>query len=410
MQSIVLNFSYGTGPYLHTTELALAFNDELERRGASRMRIVVPWVYGERQRCVMREEFEAHVRRHPGEILLDPVLGAELKRVYYGDGTYASALERWLSISPEVQERIARHLHAGRISVETLEGGSIHVDMEDIAVELNRSPRVRFGVSPSYMVTFGYIEQILEAAVTHECIAIPEALARRGASLARSVEAAQRMRAIAYPGTFSGGAEYCPQYSGELLTPPHSSQYERLQSLGRVPRSAARVVCTIAYEGPVAGNGVYVTVTGIPGLDRLYREVRELGIALYSNVPEEVPGSTHALPDRIFDADILFQFARAGWGSIWLSMLVGTPIVVPEFDADDDPEIFFNNQMIEQLGIGVVYRGQSIREILLACASAAERCRVLKQEIVRRWGTTDGNVVSARYFVDDFLSLCTCTS
>ncbi len=82
-RALVTNFAYGTGPYLRTTELALAFNDELEARGHERLRIIVPWVYGEKQRSVMLEEFGTHLRQRRDEIVLDPGLGAELKRIFF---------------------------------------------------------------------------------------------------------------------------------------------------------------------------------------------------------------------------------------------------------------------------------------------------------------------------------------
>ena len=80
----VLNFAYGTGPYLRTTDLAIAFNAELERRGQPRLGIIVPWVYGDKQKKVMLEEFAGHEQKYPGEILLDAGLGAILKSIFYG--------------------------------------------------------------------------------------------------------------------------------------------------------------------------------------------------------------------------------------------------------------------------------------------------------------------------------------
>src|SRR6187399_1396230 len=100
---LVTNFAYGTGPYLRTTELALAFNDELEARGAARMPIIVPWVYGERQRTVMFEEFGAQAERHPDEILLDAALGGLLRGVFYsGARRYADSLANWLATGDNV--------------------------------------------------------------------------------------------------------------------------------------------------------------------------------------------------------------------------------------------------------------------------------------------------------------------
>ena len=80
---IVTNFAYGTGPYIHTVALAVAFNDRLEKSGQERLGIVVPWVYGDKQKQVMLEEFSDHEKKYSGEILLDAGLGQILEKVFY---------------------------------------------------------------------------------------------------------------------------------------------------------------------------------------------------------------------------------------------------------------------------------------------------------------------------------------
>ena len=57
MRYILANFAYGTGPYLRTTELAMAVSTQLQARGLGRLGVIVPWVYAERQRAIMAEEF-----------------------------------------------------------------------------------------------------------------------------------------------------------------------------------------------------------------------------------------------------------------------------------------------------------------------------------------------------------------
>ena len=141
MKLIVTNFAYGTGPYLRTTELAIAFNEELEKRGHERLGVVIPWVYGEKQRRIMLDEFSGHFAALPEELLLDTELGAALKEVFYGDNSYEDALSRWIADHDSISERIRKHL-SGSIEVETLGGDKRTVDGRDIVLELNRSPRV----------------------------------------------------------------------------------------------------------------------------------------------------------------------------------------------------------------------------------------------------------------------------
>lgn len=382
---IVTNFAYGTGPYLRTTELVIAFNNELAHRGHDRMPAIIPWVYGDKQRRVMLEEFAAYDKAYPGHLLLDRKLGELLGSVFYADSTYEEALRKWVATADKVSGAIGEHL-SGPIEVETLGGEKMVVDGRDIVLELNRSPRIRYGVAPSYSTTFGYIADILEAALQAPAGAISadKELLHKGAALADSIEGSQDLNLMAYPATFSWKPEYRDRY-GAMLVPPITD----------VVRS---------HQEPME-EGLYVTITGIPGLERLYQEARELGLKLYSNDTEAVEGATKALPHVIPNPAIKLQFARSGWGSVWLSMFCGTPIVVPQFDPADDPEIYYNNQAVEGLGIGIVYRGQPLKEILSRSDAVRAAQKKVREELIARAGTLNGNEVCARLMVDKFLNI-----
>ncbi len=387
-QFLVTNFAYGIGPFLRTTELAIVFNDTLERSGRSRFVCIIPWVYGEKQRGIMLEEFGEHEKKHPGELLLDEKLGGILKSVFYGDNTYAAALAAWVKIAEKVSLEAKRHL-SGIIDAQTLSGEHVSIEGKNIVVEINRSPRVRFDVAPSYFTTFGYIEDILRGALEagRGRVNVDPVLLERGIEIAHSIEAQQRMHMVAFPGTFSGSESYIAKYPSEILVPPIRD---------------ARMVQNNEEIEP----GIFVTVTGIPGLERLYREAEDFGLRLYSNDLDSVPGSVRRFsPNHGLNKNIVLHFARSGWGSVWLSMLCGTPILVPDFDPSDDPEIYFNNKMVEELGIGTVYRGQPLSEILAAGRRVRENYAKMCEKIKKRWGTLDGNQVCADLFAKDFLAL-----
>ena len=380
----VLNFAYGTGPYLRTTDLAIAFNAELERRGQPRLGIIVPWVYGDKQKKVMLEEFAGHEQKYPGEILLDAGLGAILKSIFYGDSSYEDSLTKWTSNAPAVSAQAKEHLSVV-LNLETFSGGKEQVNGKDIVIELNRSPRLRYDVAPSYFTSFGYIGEILEAAVkeSKDKIAVQTELLMAGVKTANWVEQEHRLHCISYPATFSFRDDYKSRYSDEILVPP----------IGPVP---------LPNNEPIE-KGIFVTITGIPGLERLYAEAQALGIKLYSNDTKAVPGSIRALPHIIPNKNIVFQFARSGWSSVWLSMLVGTPLVMPDFDPKDDPEIYFNNLAVEKLGIGLIYHGESLMELFQKAKKVREKQAQVQAGILAKWGTLDGTAYCAKLFVDDFL-------
>lgn len=367
---IVTNFAYGTGPYLRTTSLALAFNDELENRDRERMKIIVPLVYGNRQKMSMQEEFGEYYRDYPGELIFDEKLGEILGGVFYGNNTYEDALRKWVLFAKDVSHRASQHLKG------TYGDG--------IAVELARSPRIRYDIATAYFTSFAYIAEILERARGEKKIDVDQKLLENGVKAADWVESAYKIHATAYPATFSWEEKYKPRYATEVLTPPISTPpYQYVDKLDR---------------------GIFVTITGIPGLERLYSEARALGLKLYSNDTKAVATSTWALPHIIPNQNTLFQFARSGWGSVWLSMMSGTPLVVPDFDPKDDPEIYFNNLAVEKLGIGIVYRGQPLEEILNKKEMIRVSCSKLRDSILKRWGTLDGNRYCAKLFAEDYLS------
>ncbi len=385
MNYIVTNIAYGTGPYLRITELCIAFNNELERRGHARMPFIIPLVYGEKQRAIMLEEFADYDKAHPGHILLDKKLGELLGSVFYAKSTYEDALAKWVATAPEVSKQIRKHL-SGTLEVETLGGEKFTVNGKDIILEINRSPRMLYGVAPSYSTTFGYIADILEGAFREGRAVIdadPELL-QKGVALADSIEGAQTLNMMAYPATFSWRDDYKDRY-GATLVPPITDLPE-------------------PHEGPME-EGLFVTITGIPGLERLYREARELGLKLYSNDTKAVEGSTKAIPHVIPNSAIKLQFARAGWGSLWLSMFCGTPVVVPQFDPKDDPEIYFNNLAVEGMGTGIIYRGEPLADVLAKAPAVRAASKAMRENILARWGTHNGNEVCAKFFADHFLGM-----
>ena len=383
MKYIVTNFAYGTGPYLRTTELALAVNVELESRGRDRLGIIVPWVYGEKQKRIMLEEFNSANQKYPSEILLCSRLGEILKTIFYGDNTYEQALEIWADKFDEVNSTAANYLK-GDIEVEDLDENKKVVSGSDIVVELSRSGRVKYGLPLSYGVSFGHTSEILKNTLTISTneIAVERELVKRIIPLAEDVENQYKFLAVAHPGTFSYLANRGP-YPKEISIPP-------------------TIYPPVPNNDDIA-EGIYVTITGIPGLERLYGEAQKLGLRLYSNDTEAVPGSEKLLPHVIPNANIRLQFARSGWGSVWLSMLSGTPFVTPDFDPKDDPEIYFNNLCVEKLGLGIIYRGQPLADILNEAELLKPKIRAVNKNLLDRFSTYNGNEFCAKLIVDDFI-------
>ncbi|MBI2056300.1 MAG: hypothetical protein HYT37_02880 [Candidatus Sungbacteria bacterium] len=400
MQYIITNFVYGTGPYLRTTELAIAINNEFDGRGKEKMGIIVPWVYGEKQKRIMLEEFESYEEKNPGLILLDPMLGATLQKVFYGEKSYEEALrifvEQFDMLSKEEHEHLSRNF-----DVFDLQGNKHTVRSADIAFEINRAPRICYNIAPAYSVTFGYVSEILQSVldVPQETVALDRALVKQAIAIAEKIEASHVFHALAHPGTFSFKKDRMPRFSDEILIPPTIANI--LPNIGKITEGVYPVKNSVQTETSEISNGIYVTITGIPGLERLYEETRKLGLKLYSNDTKAIPGSEYLSPHYISNQNIKLQFARSGWGSVWLSQLSGTPFVAPNFDPKDDPEIYFNNKCIEKLGLGVIYRGQSLAEIIREAEKLKARIQNFNHKLLEQFGTLNGNEYAAKKIVEN---------
>ena len=384
MKYIVANFVYGTGPYLRTTELALAINNEMEKRGQSRFGIIVPWVYGEKQKRIMLEEFSELNKKFPGEIWLCAELGKILNTIFYGNNAYEQALKLWIDNFEKLSNE-AKALLSGKIELENLNGEKKIIDGSDIEIELSRAGRIKYGIKTSYGVTFGNASEILKNTldVSEKEIAVDRDLVKEAIKIAEEVESQYKFTCVAHPGTFSFLENRKP-VGREISIPP--TIYPPKQN-----------------SDPIQ-EGIFITITGIPGLERLYNEAKALGLKLYSNDPSTVPGSERLLPNVIPNPKIKLQFARSGWGSVWFSQLSGTPFVCPEFDPLDDPEIYFNNKCIEKLGLGIIYRGQPLSDILAEAEKLRPGIRKINQDLLDKFGTYNGNEYSAKIIVDDLLS------
>lgn len=366
--AILLNIAYGNGPYLRMTECALRMNDLWEQRGEQRRRVIVPLLYGNRQRRIMEEELEHQWKQHLQELLLDEELGALLSPLLYARETYAETLRRWLAEVDRTEERVRAYLRRTYGSA--------------IVCELLRAPRLRSGITaPSYLVSFALTTEILERARGIPDIAIDDALLQNTAERMRRIEEGHFLYLLSVPGTWTGNVDRKPFFPRECLIPP-----------------------TIQPQTPwreKLDEGIYVTVTGIPGLEKLYRDARRLGLRIYASDSDTVPGSTRLPPTALGNPAIRLHIARAGWSSIWLSLLTETPFVATPWDASDDPEIYFNNRCVERLGIGTVGDGQPLDILLKKCDEQRQNMAELRASLLRRFGTIDGITVAAQRIVDD---------
>jgi len=351
---VVTNFAYGTGPYIRITELGFAINDNLDKMGYETLHIILPHIYGNKQQRILVEEFGE--RANSAELILDENLGNLFRQTFYENESYAEYLKRWIDNHNLWERKINQYL-------KMTYGG-------DIVCEISRSPRISLSTSPSYFTSFGLITQVLAESSNTPHISITDQLLCTAKKEFARIEKHYKRKYISEPGTFRN----------ENIE-SNISTIERVPPLSHPPEN---------IPAPEHGEGIYVTVSGIPGLDRLYSDMSAKEYHIYANDTNIISEATEALPWIIGDDAIKWHIARSGWGSVWLSIFTETPLLVPEWQPGDDPEIYFNNKRLEELGIARVYTGQSLEALEQFRSECIKNMKKLKGRIRRAHDTLDG--------------------
>ncbi len=389
-QYILLNFLHGNSPYLRTTELAIAVNDELAKLGKPRMGIVVPLVYGDSQEKIMRENFATHIARYPDELLFEETLGGKLYPIFYdGKTTYEDSLKFFLANQRTIERDIQNYIEGG-LTVRTVAGVELHIAKKDIAMEISRCPQVHYGLSRSYFTGFDYISEVLARALEDKNLGFNKNLLTDSIPLYEELERKQTLHFIAEPSIFSYLGNRPRKYPTEIFTPPNTNQLKWLADASDV--------------GDLK-KGIYVTITGVPGLTRLYTEALDLGLTIYTHRPELIAGSIKAPPSVLVSDQVLLHFARSGWGSVWLSQLTKTPFVAKPYTPQDDLEIYFNNICLERLGLAKVYRGENLKELLDYGVEFKDNVMLLMNRLMEKYGRVGGVEYIAFKITKDYLKL-----
>ena len=109
MEYISTTFAHGNGPYSRAIDLALAVGKKLGR-GYNTSQIIVPLVYGDRQKRIMKEDFGHIIDQDPDLFLLDPFYGDVLNQILFPAKDYQTYLENLLKNYSALEEKLRNHL------------------------------------------------------------------------------------------------------------------------------------------------------------------------------------------------------------------------------------------------------------------------------------------------------------
>nr|QBM01212.1 hypothetical protein [uncultured archaeon] len=380
MQYIATTFAHGNGPYSRIIDLGLAINREFSERRLPKMRVLVPLVYGERQRRIILEQFEQVAEEEPDRLLLDETYGKLLGEIFFKTGSYEENLRAFAEHYSGLEERVRNHL-SSTFTAKTLDGRDVRVNGEHIDFEISHNPRVATGYQKSFYTTIALFSEILERTFGESSLKFDRDVLAETIKIAERIERDKAVHFIPEPFAFSydGTRE---KREREIFTPPfiHS------------PKPDTREI----------PKGMYVTITGIDGLRTLFDEVSKFGIQLYCPDFINLQNADNRFsPEIISNPDILYHFARTGWSSVWLSHITETPLITPPYKEGDDPEIYFNERSVRKLGIATLFDSEEDpKKILEEANLQVKEMKGINRRLVDGYGTLDGIDYTARIIAD----------
>ncbi len=370
MECMITTFAHGNGPYSRIIDLGLAINERLDER----LPIIVPLVYGDRQKKIISESF--------GEndlILFDEFYGDILNELFFKKGHYQRSLEFLLENQPRLEEKLRDYL-SGTLRTHTFDGREVLVNGDDVAFEISHNPRVATGYEKSFHTTIGFFSEILTKTI-FEGLGFCTELLKGVRGIVGKIEDDKTLHFMPEPFVFSYDG-LRKRWKDEIFTPPFI----------HIPKESDEGV----------SEGMYVMLTGIDGLKSLFEGVHKFGMKLYCPpfVNLEDADNNHT-PEFIVNPNIRYQFARTGWSSVWLSHMTETPLITPAYSEGDDPEIYFNEKTVKALKIATIFDGlQKPEEILVRADSLRPNLELVNKRLIDNYGTLDGVDYTARIIVD----------
>ena len=365
--------------------MARRIRKQLELRLGEPVGIVVPWVYGDDQLRILREEASEEPNLWH-RVFLSPELGDVVRPLLFSGEGFNDELSTFLRIYKKQKKRLEDLLKFSLRTID-LNGEDLRFESGSIQLEVTRNPVVSTGVEFSYYSSVSYCSAIFEELLQHEEVAgINYELVAKAVLDIREIEADFRLHFQPFPRCLSFKKNSQPLFETEQETPP-------LISLPKVPKENLE-------------RGVYVSVSGIPGVSSFYKEALRLPQTIFTNDRSRglVKGQVYS-PQYIAHPSVDQVFARAAWNTIWLANLTGTPLVCPDHMQGDHPEILFNLKSISKMNLAYIWdhKKLSLKDFITQIPSGKQKPPAVYEEIMKRFGTLDGLDYCVNIIVEDFL-------
>lgn len=322
--------------------------------------VVVPHFYGNVQRNIAkRERFE--------NFYLDPNLAEILRPVIFNNNFeeyFKSNLEKHDNVEKELKDYL-RSFEAVSLDdrIKTFELPDIEINVGSM---LSYKPESGYYVYPavqSDLLKFlPEMYEDLNSPLPFELSDINEL-----AAIARKTEESYRIVFIPEINSFSYTAT--SKLRNEVSTPPLKRRVENNMD---IPRS------------------IYVNISGHETrAEDIIEAAKKVKMNVYSPQEQTNTHGNKGPPSLIFNRNVKAVIARVGWGTLWMCQIAEKPIITPEYEIGDHPEVYHNNETVKELGLGAVYK-EFDSTLLRNALRKPHTIKKVNDKILKKFGTLEG--------------------
>lgn len=392
---LVLNPGHGNEPYILTTAIGREVSKKFALAGMEQPILVVPLLYGDRQRQILLEE-------NPNDsslLYFDEQFGKILKDIMFGTGDFNQHLTQVNTHYDEVEKMLDNRFHVGAqdFTVRSVATQEIaELSPKNIIGVIEAANRVPIKVPHRYFAFPEVLSRVLHESMQHPELGFSESDMRKLAARMIKVEASYSQVFVPWVSTFSY------KDASNLDSQPQS-----IEGRSRIytPAMKADIPKT---EGGV-DSGVYIMFSGtgsaVDANRSLIDAAHESGIKVFTPPWVTIEGTEKMPPSFMADKNILAIMGRSGWGTGWQAMQLEKPWLVAPYHSGDDPEIYFNNKTIEALKLGRIVDSEGITgsELRRLTQEISPGLQGLNDAIRQRFRTTNGIDYIADHIFQDLV-------
>lgn len=375
----------GNEPVIMGARIGAGVHDEIGSAGG---RVIMP-VVG-RQAAVLRDEFgnRPEIARR---ILLDPTAGEILSPLLASQGDFAKHLGVIGTQQEEISANLSGHYGAGRThTLHTLDGQPVDMPTDHIREVIVTGGRANLD-RPDTRRHFAFpvlLSELIRQA-QEDGLPFDGSDLKATRAIMKAAESTYTTTFIPLVNTLSYRA--LPENSVLSSNPGKARKHARelfSQLIANQPTDGKVVFAPPLKEAlpPIDHDELLQDIPSIyamlSGTGRGSEHVIETalgtiakngGLGILTNPWSELEGATKISPRVLTDPRVIAILSRAGWGTGWIAQNTATPWFVLPAEPGDDPEILYNNKVIERLGIGRVVKPGELTPKKLLQAVATHR-------------------------------------